>query len=236
MFNFDKYLSIAGVPVEHWEEFYQCMDDADYSSDGLVLKKWKVRIFKASKIAKMLSWENNRLIEVAPDLEDWDIAPMKNITANGDHVQWDAVGPIEDSWLNPDPESDEYKEAVAANYWAKGTHPRSLKSRKAWYRRNAGEFLAYKLGEKIDLSSGVDYWKGSTKDVFVEVYHCNGVYQFILQKKFIGNFGLTYRFGYEIGNIWWIHGGPPRQGWFPIDGYDLKAPVTWSVLPGRFKW
>ena len=23
------------------------------------------------------------------------------------------------------------------------------------------------------------------------------------------------------------------QMWYPIDGYELRAPVTWSVMPGR---
>ena len=37
------------------------------------------------------------------------------------------------------------------------------------------------------------------------------------------------RIGYEIDNLW----NGAEQAWYPIPGYELKAPLTWSVLPGR---
>ena len=37
------------------------------------------------------------------------------------------------------------------------------------------------------------------------------------------------RIGYEIDNLW----NGAEQAWYPIPGYELKAPLTRSVLPGR---
>lgn len=42
---------------------------------------------------------------------------------------------------------------------------------------------------------------------------------------------VVVRVGYEISNLWRESDG--AQLWFPIPGADLRAPVTWSVLPGR---
>ena len=39
------------------------------------------------------------------------------------------------------------------------------------------------------------------------------------------------RKGYEIDNV--FSGDYTPQMWFPIPGYQLRAPVTWSVLPGK---
>lgn len=37
------------------------------------------------------------------------------------------------------------------------------------------------------------------------------------------------RIGYEIDNLW----NGTEQAWYPIPGHELRAPLTWSVLPGR---
>jgi hypothetical protein len=44
-------------------------------------------------------------------------------------------------------------------------------------------------------------------------------------------FGLKYRLGHEIDNVFDLKTG--EQRWYPIPGYDLKTPVTWSVLPKK---
>lgn len=40
---------------------------------------------------------------------------------------------------------------------------------------------------------------------------------------------LNVRVGYEIDNVF----RDGVQQWYPIPGYDLRAPLTYSVLPGR---
>ena len=37
------------------------------------------------------------------------------------------------------------------------------------------------------------------------------------------------RIGYEIDNLW----NGKEQAWYPIAGHELRAPLTWPVLPGR---
>ena len=36
------------------------------------------------------------------------------------------------------------------------------------------------------------------------------------------------RIGYEIDNLW----NGTEQAWYPIAGHELRAPLTWSALPG----
>ena len=79
--NLQKHLQAAGVPESLRAQAIACLREADKLSDGLTWAKWKVRLFKAGKIAKLLPWGAERLIDVRPDLADWDIAPAVNITA-----------------------------------------------------------------------------------------------------------------------------------------------------------
>ena len=227
-----KYLNAAGVPENLHAQATDCLREADKLSDGLTWAKWRARLFKAWKIARMLPWEAERLIDVRPDLADWDIAPAVNITAHGDNPPWvmtpDGGRPVPNGWLNQDPESDEYKQAVAANYWCKGEHPRSQKSRKAWYRRNAGEYIAWRLGKPMPnpiLPASVNIWRGGG----VTVRECSGAWQIVAPAKLLWIIPAKARIGYEIDNLW----NGTEQAWYPISGHELRAPLTWSVLPGR---
>lgn len=229
--NIAKYLATAGVPQGLHADALACLEEADRKSDGLTWAKWKVRLFKAGEISELIPWEAERLLEVRPDLADWDIAPMINITAHGDNPPWQMTPkggrPVPNGWLSTDQESYEYQTAVIANYWCKGEHPRSKKSRKAWYRRNAGEFLAWRLGEPVDLTSGVNVWRRDG----VAVYRCGSAWQVIAKWKLLGLVPMSTRIGYEINNIWVEEFN--EQAWYPIDGYELRAPLTWSILPNR---
>lgn len=224
--NISKYLTAAGVPEHLHSEALASIELARERSKGLLWAKWKVRLFKAGKIAKLIPWEAERLIDVRPDLADWDIAPAVNITAHGDNAGWvmtpDGYRPAPGRWMSQDPESDENKQAVAANYWCEGEHPRSQKSRKAWYRRNAGEYRAWRLGMSVDLTN-VQTWQADG----IVVYHCDGAWEIIAQDKWLGIIPIRVRVGYEIDNL--FQGGV--QAWYPITGHDLRAPVTWSILP-----
>ena len=223
--NLLKHLQAAGVPDHYHPTALEALEGARERAQGLTWAKWRVRLFKAGKIARLLPWSAERLVDVRPDLADWDIAPMVNITAHGDNVPWvdtpEGGRPAPGQWLDP---AD--AQAVAANYWLPGTHPRSTESRKAWYRRNAGEYRAWRLGVPVDLTTGVQVWRGNGSTV----YRCGDAWQVIAQDKFLF-IPAVVRVGYEISNLWRESDG--AQLWFPIPGADLRAPVTWSVLPGR---
>ena len=217
--NLLKYIQDAGVPVALHQQALETLSAARQRADGLTWAKWKVRLFKAGKIAKMLPWDAERLINVRPDLANWDIAPMVNITAHGDNVPWPEGRPAPGAWLADTPE------ARAANYWCPGEHPRSEKSRKAWYRRNAGEYRAWALGWKVTPGASRT-WTTSG----VTVRENNGAWQIVAQDKWLGFIQVKVRVGYEIDNVVRDDG---TQLWYPIPGAELRAPVTWSVLPGK---
>ncbi|WP_313329471.1 hypothetical protein [Comamonas sp.] len=230
--NLAKLLGKTPVPASLIPIALAALQDAEKRARGLLWAKWKVRLFKAGKIAKMLTWQSERLIDVRPDLLDQDIAPMGNITAHGDNVPWnDATHrPEPGQWLNEDPTSGEYQRAVEACYWSKGNHPRSTKARKDWYRRNAGEGLAYRLGMPVDVSAGADsvqVWRNA--DDTIQLRRCGEAWQLTAFRPLIGRFGLNVRVGYEIDNVF----RDGVQQWYPIPGFDLRAPLTYSVLPGR---
>lgn len=227
--NYSKYLERAGVPANLHPEAILSLEEAHASSSGLTWSKWRVRLFKNKKIAELLDWEDERLCIKYPALAEWDIAPMLNITAHGDNVPWDPKlnKPTEGQWLDKDPNSPNYKSAVASNYWLEGTHPRSKESRAAWYRRNAGEFKAWSLGKEVDLTYGVSVWRKNG----VTVYNCGDAWQVLASDKFLGIVPLAVRIGYEISNLWIESSN--TQAWYPVPGYPLKAPVTWSVIPFR---
>ena len=225
--NIEKLLIKAGVPESLQAEALGCLEKADKDSDGLLWGKWKVRLFKAKKISDMLPWEAERLLDVDPGKADWDICPMLNITAHGDNAPWDEFTgrPKPGAWLNNDRESMEYQAAVKDNYWCKGAHPRSKKSRKAWYRRNAGEYRAWRLGLPVSLADGVQVWEANG----VRVQKCGVAWQLTAVKKALGVLSICTRVGYEIDNVF----KDGVQQWYPINGHDLRAPLTWSVMPGK---
>lgn len=216
--NIVKHLTTAGVPAHLHAEAVACLEEARERASGLTWAKWTVRLFKAGQISRLLAWGDERLIDVRPDLADWDIAPMVNITAHGDNVPWPDGRPAPGAWL------DDTREARAANYWCKGEHPRSQKSRKAWYRRNAGEYRAWRLGAPVDPAQPVQVWRSDG----VTVRRHNGAWMVLAADWWLGLVPVRVRIGYEIDNVLRDDG---IRLWFPIQGHDLRAPVTWSVLP-----
>lgn len=226
-------LTLAGVPQELHAEALASVALAKERSSGLTLAKWRVRLFKAGKIAEMLQWNDDRLCFRFPQLADWDVAPMENITAHGDNGPWHHTPagdrPDVSYWLNSDPASGDYLRAVASNYWLPGTHPRSKASRKAWYRRNAGEFRAYRMGAAIDPAQGLEIWRGSDKRTDAVVWRASGVWIIKASRKLIGPLRISTRVGFEVDNVY--SGDYTPQMWWPAVGYELRACVTWSVLP-----
>lgn len=233
--DIDKLLTIAGVPEDEKPMAVAILLGANNKAKGLLWHKIKARYFMAHKIAAALPWEAERLLEVKPEWKQYDIEPMLNITAQGDNAPWVNTTrggrPIEGHWLSPEPESQDYKDAVASCYWCPGHHPRSYEARKAWYRRNGGAYRAYELGLEVDPSQGVKVWSGTSGKLSVKVYRCGDAWQLNATRKMFGRLSVKTRIGYEITNLWREETG--LQAWYPIPGYDLKAPVTWSVLP---KW
>lgn len=224
-----EFLRLAGLTGEDLANAEDSLAAARDNAKGLTWAKWKVRLFKAGKIADALRWEDERLVDVMPSKADWDIAPMLNITAHGDNVPWVDGRPVPGVWLNKDTKSDEYIQAVFANYWCKGEHPRSKKSRKAWYRRNAGEFRAWRLGMPVDPAKDTRRsWFYRDDDKTIIVARMGDAWLLKATTKLIPGVYLKTRIGYEIDNVITPSG---VQGWYPAPGFELRAPLTWSVLP-----
>jgi len=241
--DYVKLLTIAGVSADLHDSAISSLMKAEQRAKGLTLAKWKVRLFKAKKISELLSWEDERLIDKHPELAAWDIAPMLNITAHGDNVPWVRTRagdlPMAGRWLNPDPTSAEYHFAVSENYWKKGTHPRSKESRFAWYRRNAGEYNAWERGEPVSKDMPQQKWAGSDKDTNVKVQRCGNVWFLNVNYKLLKVIPIKTRIGFEIDNVFKVKKNEVTgqeevvQLWYPILNHELRAPVTWSTLPGK---
>lgn len=237
--DFNKILTLAGVPSSEHADAIKCLEMAKADSSGLTWHKWNVRLFKARKISQLIHWEAERLIDVRPDLASWDIAPMINITAHGDNAYWvmtpEGGRPVPGRWLNTDPQSEDYQAAVKSNYWCVGEHPRSKKSVEAWYRRNGAEYEAWRRGSPVGAAHTVKKWESfkwesskSHPHLEICVYNSEDAWQVLIEKRVLGNLYLDYRLGYEIDNTI-----TPQfeRAWYPIHGHQLRAPVVWSIVP-----
>jgi len=229
----DRYLTIVGVPPELRAQAAASLAECKARCKGLTWAKWKVRLLHAGEIARLVAWETDRLIEVRPDLADWDIEPVLNVTAHGDDVPWDGMPgrPVPHCWLNPDPASDEYREAVAACYWAPGNHPRSQAAVRAWYRRNGGAGLAYRLGYPVDEAEGHKIWRGKQGRTSVVVLKSGAAWQLIADTELAFGWKLRRAWGYEVANV--FSGIYAPQAWYALPGTVLKATASWSTLPTR---
>lgn len=64
-------LTIAAVPVHLHAEALASLTLAKERSSGLFWHKLTVRLFKVGKIADLLPWEAERLLDARPDLADF---------------------------------------------------------------------------------------------------------------------------------------------------------------------
>lgn len=234
--NVARLLTIAGVPPTLHAQAAACIDLADKRSRGLLWRKLQTRWFRAGRIARAMQWQHNRLTDARPDWADDDIAPMLNITGHGDNGPWretpEGGRPYQDYWLNPDPTSDEYKLAVSRCYWCPGQHPRSTKARAAWYRRNGGEYRAWARGMPVDTQAGLATWNGAQGKTRVTVCRSGDAWLIKVRRRVLGKLYIATRVGFEVDNVFQsVEGRPPAQVWYPLPGVELRAPVTWSVLP-----
>jgi hypothetical protein len=235
MMDIPALLQTAGVPAELHAEAAASLAAARAATGGtlspMLLRKFRARWFRAGRIAKALPWEANRLIDVRPDWADDDIAPALNITANGDNGLWietpEGGRPVEHCDTDNDPASPEYRAAVARNYWLPGTHPRSQEARKAWYRRNGGEYLAWRLGIDVDTAQPVREWSAPG----ITVLRCGNAWQIDALRKVTGPLKLLTHIGFEVGNVFASVNGQRVQSWYPVPGHALRACVTWAVYP-----
>ena len=65
----------------------------------------------------------------------------------------------------------------------------------------------------------------------VTVCRSGGAWLIQSRRKVLGKLHIKTRVGFEVDNV--FCGDYDPQMWYPIDGYELRAPATWSVLPGR---
>ena len=72
--------------------------------------------------------------------------------------------------------------------------------------------------------------KASDSLSFVWALQCRMyAWQIKALKPLLGPLKLKIDIGFEIDNIWFESNDV--QSWYPIPGYDLRAPVVWYVLP-----
>lgn len=229
MVQITDLLQAAGVPPTLWPEAQASIDKAraahGWTLGLMTLRKHYVRLFKAGKIAKLLPWSANRLLDVRPDLAEWDIAPVRNVTCNGDNMPWDESGPVAEPWSDPDLASADYRFAVLRNYWLHGTHPRSPEARKAWYRRNACEYVAWERGSPV--GAGVQEWTGGG----ITVLRSGDAWQIHGAVPLLGPLKLKIDIGYEVANVFVRRADQWVQGWYPLPGYELRACVVWMRHP-----
>lgn len=237
MKTIEQYLELAKVPKELHAEAIASLAVAELDAQGLTWHKLKTRLFKAGKLAKLMTWESERLIDVAPQHAASDVAPMQNISLLGDFLPWKG-DPAKDQltsgqFLNRDPSSAEYALGVAINKWTKGHHVRSYESHKGAIRRNGGEYEAWSRGEPVDKSRYHEPYVSD--DGTVKVFRNGNVWQIVATDRKWKIIPMKLRIGYEIDNVLGKADGSDEiiHYWIPLIGYELRAPVTWSVLPGK---
>lgn len=228
--NLNRILDLAGVPATLHAEAIACFEQSRQDQPSHLKKHW-IRLTKAGKIASLLDWQDNRLIDKHPEFADWDIAPVLNVTCNGDNGPWietpEGGRPNPDSWLDADPESADYQLACQQNYWLPGTHPRSPEARKAWYRRNACEYQAWRNGMAIDTTLPLQEWT----DNGITVIKCGHAWQMRGTLQILGPIRWKFDVGYEVGNVFgWIN-ERWTQSWYPLPDYELRACVCYVVYP-----
>lgn len=224
--NLQNLLRAAGVPAHLHPEALACFSQSKRDHPSHLRKHW-IRLFKAGKIASLLDWQDERLIGRHPELADWDIAPVRNVTCNGDNLPWDETGPVTGAWLDGDAGSVDYQLAVQRNYWLPGVHPRADESRKAWYRRNAGEYEAWRKGMVTDPALLPQVWSANG----VTVLRSGHVWQAYGTLPILGPIRWKFDIGYEVGNVFAFVNDKWVQSWYPLPGYELRACVCWVVYP-----
>ena len=230
--NISKMLSKLDAPAEVKEAAHVALSAAVDKSKGLTWHKWKLRLFKAKKLASKLSWESERLIDVDPNLLSSDIAPVINVTAYGDHVVWvEGVGPVPGTWMNKDPNSEDYKSNLAASKekgYKHDVHSRTKEWHTWWYRRNAGEGEAWIRGAAVGpMPQRPQVWKGEN----TLLLHSGDAWQLYHFKPWFGKWGLLTEIGHEISNVWNFK--YDAQGHYPIPGYELRGPLSCTALPHK---
>jgi hypothetical protein len=167
--------------------------------------------------------------ELAPALKaeaDADVARRRAaaLTAGGQWIK-DApcTLPLE---LDRNPDSLDWRCAVARNYWARGLHPRSVKARTAWLRRNGGEYEAWARGRAVSVATAIDRWTCESGRWRIEVLRQGEVWQVNARFALLGRWGVGWRLGYEVDNARHAH---------PRPGFERRACLTWGWRPVREK-
>ena len=85
--------------------------------------------------------------------------------------------------------------------------------------------MAWRLGEVVLPEEYQEPWVGKG----IKVHRNNKAWIITGKTKLFGFLPVKIRVGFEIDNV--FCGDYSPQMWFPIDGYELKAPVTYSIIP-----
>lgn len=128
--------------------------------------------------------------------------------------------------LDRNPDSLDWRCAVARNYWARELHPRSVKARAAWLRRNGGEYEAWARGRAVSVATAIDRWTCESGRWRIEVLRQGEAWQVNARFALLGRWGVGWRLGYEIDNARHAH---------PRPGFERRACLTWGWRPVREK-
>ena len=128
--------------------------------------------------------------------------------------------------LDRNPDSLDWRCAVARNYWAPGCHPRSVQARTAWLRRNGGEYEAWARGRAVSAATAIDRWTCESGRWRIEVLRQGEAWQVNARLALLGRWGVGWRLGYEIDNAMHAH---------PRPGHERRACLTWGWRPVREK-
>ena len=225
--NYEKLLAIA-----------DCQDPAvpgilagaRAAAKGTTWRKWYTRLFKAGKLAKVVCDNNaTRASAVDPKYADDDVEHVSNINAYGDNDNWDeATGLPKDRNVRA---AEPTQFDIDRNYWAKGLWAGDYAAVKAWYRRNGGAGLVYRLGAPVARSDARARYVGQSGRWTVEVLTRGPAALLVASYRLAFGFSLKVRSGYEIDNV--FDHNTNTQNWYPLPGYSLNAPVTHTILPTK---
>lgn len=225
--DYIKYLKATGVPEALHADAVERLEEARKRARGLLWHKIVSRFIKAPKMARLVvDNKATRASAVDPDFDSYDVEPVLNINAFGDNAKWVDGRPLNATPFGLDPGTPEYQAEVNWNYWNKGQFTGTYGSVLAWYRRNGGAAEAYARGAVV-FPEQCKSWEANG----VKVCYSLAAWQVDAKDKWLGFIPVKVRIGYEISNAVNIEKQTPN--WVPFVGRPLRAPVTWSVIPGK---
>ena len=84
----------------------------------------------------------------------------------------------------------------------------------------------------------VTHWGYVDDRLTVDVINRGAAWIVNAKRKVLGKLWISYRCGFEVDNVFQrsiFDGTSIVQAWFPVPGYELRAPVAWAIVPTWFR-